>query len=214
MQNKVKKMIAILILLASLGMLGFLFRAEWMVYVIDPIGRFLWAVWGILCRLDQNILWNFLIFLAAAMAFLLFPSTRYESQNSAYTYDYRSDALTAYWNSLLRKRNLDLDGEQALNQAVKKLCLEYLDLETGHVARDRLDTVKARMPAGVAQSLGFQPKPKAFRFQKLLFKANFLAPSFLRKLTMNRKSSVPSDFMEMIEWLEIELGIEKLGDDK
>lgn len=213
-QTRIKKVASILIFPALIGILVYLFRTEFMAYVIEPIGRFFWAIWSVLSRLDQNILWNFAIFLTAALAFLLFPSTRYEKQNSAYEYDYRSEASTSYWNTLLQKSILESEGEQALTLAVQKLALDYMELEDGHATRGEPDRLLLHMPSSVSRSLGFVPQTKTPRWKRLIHRSRFLVPRFLRKIVLRQKPSVPAEFLDTIQWMEIELGIENHGEEK
>ncbi len=211
-KKKVNQLIGILLLLTLLGMIIYLFRAEWMAYVVDPVTRFFWAIWEILSRVDQNILWNFAIFLTAMLAFLLFPSTRYESQNNSYNYEYNTETQVAHWVNLLKKRSLEADGEQALIQAARRLAQDTLGLEPQQLTDSPSKSVVDRMPGNVARYLGFESQPRVSLWKRGFQKTLFLAPTFLRK-RMGTKS-VPAEFLDSIEWLEQELGFEEDGDEK
>lgn len=209
MRKAIHRLPGFLLILVVLGALIFLFKAELMDYIVDPVVRLFWAIWGILSRLNQRILWDLVIFLAATLSFLLFPSTRYESQNNTYNYQFHSKTQVAYWLTLLKKRNLEADGNQSLNQAARKLSNDYLEMESGQQKGSPPRTLVNRMPGNVAWYLGFDSQPRISFWKRCLKTIYFITPTFFRKwLGIQR---VPVGFMDTIAWLERELGIEEEG---
>jgi hypothetical protein len=198
-----------LLILVVLGAFIFLFRAELMAYIVDPVARLFWAIWGILSRLDQRILWDLVIFLAATLSFLLFPSTRYESQNNTYNYQFHSKTKVAFWLTLLKKRNLEADGNQSLVQAARKLSNDYLEMESGQHKGSPARNLLNKIPDNVAWYLGIDSQPRITFWKRCLNTIYFLTPAFIRKWMGIQR--VPVGFIDTIAWLERELGIEEEG---
>lgn len=119
--DRFKKYILPFLALGSIVSLAVVFRSFFMTNLVEPVAYLLWAVWGIVCSVNQNFYWMMLIIVCLLLMIRLIPPDTSNTPSRAYTYKHSWPNPVEYWQTLIQDGTLGRNEAEHLRDGLKKL---------------------------------------------------------------------------------------------
>jgi hypothetical protein len=169
-----RQVLTLLLCLAVIVVLGFVFRSFVMDNIVQPITLVAWAVWRVISSVNQKIYWGFVIAISLFLVIRMIPP---ESPNiHDQTEDDRPTAENGYstWLSKLASAISDRNSLEELKQRLVDLYIAFVVQKNKVSPMDVEEILRSKgLPISEGGQLFFSPKKSSLRAQfyemKLLF---------------------------------------------
>ena len=212
--KRLTKYILPLLVVGFLASLLFIFRTFFMSNIIEPVAIFLWAIWRIICSVDQKIYWMLLVVICFLLVIRLFPTGKDNIAHPTYRYRYNSPDRVKYWQTLITHANLGQDQAEYFRDSLKQLLISaFADGKQSHPAGMEEFISSGMLPLSpLARRFLFPPKRTAgLGFMSRLPSIRSLLPGWLRKWVGGfvQQDTAPID--EILKHMENEMELNHDG---
>lgn len=119
--DRFKKYILPFLALGSMVSLPVVFRSFFMTNLVEPVAYLLWAIWGIVRSVNQNVYWVILIIVCLLLMIRLIPPDTSNTPSRAYTSKYSRPNPVEYWQTIIQNAINGRNEAEPLRDGLKKL---------------------------------------------------------------------------------------------